>query len=74
MTTEVDKNFYMHELKESSFMKRGLDYDSAHRATLEWQGIPYKRGFEAQLYHPDAMRATGLETWSNEALQAAGLK
>jgi hypothetical protein len=74
MTTEVDQNFFMHELKESSFMTQGLDYKAAHKATLQWQGIPYKRGFEAKVYHPDAMKAAGLDTWSDEALKAAGLK
>jgi uncharacterized protein RhaS with RHS repeats len=74
--TKVDQNFYLHELKESSIMKRGIDYNSAHRATLEWQSIEYKRGYEAQLYHPDAMKAAegGLSSWSDEALKGAGLK
>lgn len=55
-TTTHDINFYMHELKESARMRAGLDYDAAHKATLQWQGIPYNAASPAQLYHPDVIR------------------
>lgn len=57
-------------------MKRGMDYDSAHRATLSWQGIPYKRGYEAELYSIEAMKAAdgGLTAWSPEAVIKAQSK
>lgn len=55
-TGPQDINFYMHELKESARMKAGLDYNAAHQATLQWQGIPYNAASPAQLYHPDVIR------------------
>ncbi|GHU24556.1 hypothetical protein AGMMS50243_27810 [Betaproteobacteria bacterium] len=72
-TTTQDINFYMHELKESSFMRKGLGYDSVHQAALKWQGIPYKAGFESQLYHPSVIRANSSE-FSPAARRAAGLE
>jgi RHS repeat-associated protein len=66
-TSTYDVNFYMHELKESARMKAGLEYDAAHKATLEWQGIPYGPATPAQLYHPDVIRQFSTEfnpaTW-----------
>jgi hypothetical protein len=53
-TTQQDINFYMHELKESAIMNRGVGARDAHLQTLEWQKIPYTRGYESQLYAPDA--------------------
>lgn len=55
MTSPQDVNFYMHELKESAFMRQGLDSRAAHLRTLDWQGIPYAPGYESQLYHPDVI-------------------
>jgi RHS repeat-associated protein len=60
-TTTHDINFYMHELKESARMKAGLDYNAAHKATLEWQGIPYNAASPSQLYHPDVIRQFSTE-------------
>lgn len=55
--TTHDTNFYLHELKESFLMnRRGLGARDAHLKTLEWQGIPYKAGYESQLYSPDVIR------------------
>jgi RHS repeat-associated protein len=54
-TSPQDINFYMHELKESAIMNRGVDARDAHLETLEWQGIPYKPGYESQLYHPNVI-------------------
>lgn len=71
--TQQDLNFYMHELKESAFMRQGLDARAAHGATLKWQGIPYKAGYEAQLYSKDAIQAGGT-TFSPAARRAAGLE
>ena len=68
-----DINFYMHELKESAFMKRGLDVRSAHEATLQWQGISYKPGYEAQLYVKDVIQKYW-ETFNPAARKAAGLE
>lgn len=36
-------------------MNRGVGARDAHLQTLEWQGIPYKRGYESQLYALDAV-------------------
>ena len=60
-TTTPDINFYMHELKESARMRAGLDYDAAHKATLQWQGIPYGPASPAQIYHPDVIRQFSTE-------------
>ncbi|HEX7062333.1 MAG TPA: RHS repeat-associated core domain-containing protein [Woeseiaceae bacterium] len=54
-TSPQDVNFYLHELKESSLMKRGLDARDAHLGTLKWQGIPYEAGYESQLYAPEVI-------------------
>jgi hypothetical protein len=54
--TPQDVNFYLHELKESALMNRGLAAREAHLATLRWQGISYVRGYEALLYAPEAHR------------------
>jgi hypothetical protein len=55
-TTLQDINFYMHELKESAIMNRGVEARDAHLRTLEWQGIPYKPSYESQLYHPSVIK------------------
>jgi len=54
--TDQDINFYMHELKESAIMNRGIAPRPAHLQTLEWQNIPYVRGYEKRLYAPDALK------------------
>ena len=56
MTSTQDINFYMHELKESTFMRMGLEPRAAHLETLNWQKIPYAPGYESELYHPDVIR------------------
>lgn len=38
-------------------MARGLDARAAHLRTLETQGITYRPGYEAELYHPDVIRS-----------------
>ena len=58
-TAAQDLNFYAHELHEAELMA-GSDYSqevarAAHLETLQWQGIPYEAGYEAQLYHPDVI-------------------
>ncbi|GHU07578.1 hypothetical protein AGMMS50225_04730 [Betaproteobacteria bacterium] len=72
-TTPQDLTFYFHELKESSFMRQGLSARDAHLGTLKWQGIEYKAGYEAKIYHPDAIRAGGYE-FSPAARKAAGIE
>jgi hypothetical protein len=54
-TSSHDINFYVHELKESALMARGVQSRPAHRETLEWQGILYRPGYENQLYHPSVI-------------------
>ncbi|GHT96973.1 hypothetical protein AGMMS49545_23470 [Betaproteobacteria bacterium] len=71
--TPQDLTFYMHELKESSLMRQGLSDRAAHLETLKWQGIEYKAGYEAKIYHPDAIRAGGSE-FSPAARKAAGIE
>ncbi|MGI6416368.1 MAG: Hint domain-containing protein [Thermoguttaceae bacterium] len=55
-TTAQDINFYMHELKESALMARGMEARAAHLETLKWQDILYKPGYESRLYHPNVIR------------------
>jgi hypothetical protein len=50
--SEVDINFYLHELKESSLMNQDVAAHEAHRQSLEWQGIHYQPGYESQLSRP----------------------
>lgn len=54
--TEIDMNFYKHELRESELMKKGMSYDEAHEKTLKEQGM-YERGYEKKLYTEDALKA-----------------
>jgi RHS repeat-associated protein len=68
----VDRAFYVHELKESAFVARGLSNAAAHDATLSWQGIAKIPGYEAQLYVREAMGASPT-TFSSAAKRAAGL-
>jgi len=40
--TGADANFYLHELKEASFMQNGMTYEAAHQAALDFYGVsPY---------------------------------
>ncbi|WP_217997464.1 hypothetical protein, partial [Pseudomonas ficuserectae] len=48
----ADSSFYIHELSESTMMKKGLDYDAAHQGALnKYQVSGYS------VYHPDVIRA-----------------
>ncbi len=55
-TTPQDLNFYNHELYEKGLMDTGISARDAHMQTLQWQGIPYEPGYEAQLYHPSVIQ------------------
>jgi len=55
--TPWDQRFAQHELLESKLMDKGIDYDTAHKTVLKYQGISYKPGYEAYLYHPDVVDA-----------------
>ena len=61
--TNVDLNFYAHELREMELMKQGLKYPEAHKRALSEYGIAYKKGYEVQLYTQEAIEAgdTGLK-------------
>ncbi len=37
-------------------MAQGFGDRAAHLKTLEIQGIPYERGYESALFHPDVIR------------------
>jgi hypothetical protein len=56
LRTEHDIAFYRHEIYESSLMRSGMEARAAHLNTLEWQGIPYVKGYEQRLYHPDVLK------------------
>jgi hypothetical protein len=72
--TPTDLRFYFHELKESAIMNRGAGARDAHLQTLEWQGIPYKAGYESQLYHPEVIlqNAGSFNPAAVRAAEAAG--
>jgi hypothetical protein len=61
-TAAQDINFYLHEMREAEIMGERGGYGvyelerAAHLETLEWQGISYEAGYEAQLYHPEVIR------------------
>ncbi len=49
--TGADASFYMHEVSESTYMSRGMDYDSAHAAAFKKYDVsPYS------VYHPEVIR------------------
>lgn len=54
--SNVDLNFYAHELREMELMKQGMKYPEAHVKALKEYGIEYKKGYEAQLYAQEAMK------------------
>uniref|UniRef100_UPI0013A595AE RHS repeat-associated core domain-containing protein n=1 Tax=Reichenbachiella versicolor TaxID=1821036 RepID=UPI0013A595AE len=57
--TDIDLNFYTHELRELELMSEGLPYRQAHIQSLEDYGFEYKRGVEEQnLYTPEANKAS----------------
>lgn len=50
--TGPDRNFYMHELKEATLMRRGMPYNSAHPEAIRWDRVsPF------ELYHPEVIKA-----------------
>jgi RHS repeat-associated protein len=69
-TTPQDLRFYSHELRESVLMDRGVAAREAHLQTLKWQGVPYKPGYEAELYHPDIILKDP-SSFSSAAVRAA---
>jgi hypothetical protein len=49
--TGADASYYMHELKESTLMSKGLSYEEAHVAALEtYQVSPFS------VYHPEVIQ------------------
>ena len=47
----ADASYYMHELREATFMKDGMLYESAHSAALEYYNVsPFS------VYHPDVIK------------------
>lgn len=58
--TGADASFYLHELNEATLMGKGLDYGTAHQASLRKYDVsPYS------VYHPDVIRAFPDEFNSN---------
>jgi len=49
----ADASFYMHEISESTMMRRGMPYTAAHQAAIDkYRVSPYT------LYHSDIVRAS----------------
>jgi hypothetical protein len=55
--TDIDLNFYAHELREMELMKQGIGYSETHTRALREYGVEYKRGYESQLYTQEAIEA-----------------
>lgn len=71
--TEVDMNFINHEMTESEFMKKGLDYKAAHNESLETHGLPTDQNTEHKLYTQEALDAGNAEI-ENEVLGKSSKK
>lgn len=54
--TNVDLQFFRHELIESVLMGRGLLDADAHAQTLVFQGITIEAGRNAEFYHFDVIQ------------------
>jgi hypothetical protein len=67
--TDIDLNFYAHELREMELMKQGIGYSEAHKRALREYGVEYKRGYGSQLYTQEAIEAG--DKWYKEL---AGVK
>ncbi|SDX43330.1 WXG100 family type VII secretion target [Paenibacillus sp. PDC88] len=48
----ADASFYMHEVSESTIMKKGIDYDTAHEMALEKYEVS-----RFSVYHPDVIKS-----------------
>ena len=47
----ADANYYLHEISENTFRKKGFDNDEAHKAALDKYGVsPFA------IYHPDVIK------------------
>lgn len=54
--TEIDINFYKHEVREMQLMKRGMKYETAHEQVLKEQGM-FHAEYEKKLYTQEALDA-----------------
>ncbi|MDH2333877.1 contractile injection system protein, VgrG/Pvc8 family [Paenibacillus polymyxa] len=48
----ADASFYMHEVSESTMMKKGIDYDTAHEMALQKYDVS-----RFSVYHPDVIES-----------------
>ncbi|WP_338139499.1 DUF4280 domain-containing protein [Paenibacillus thiaminolyticus] len=48
----ADASFYMHEVSESTIMKKGIDYDTAHEMALQKYNVS-----RFSVYHPDVIKS-----------------
>jgi hypothetical protein len=48
----ADASFYMHEVSESTMMKKGIDYDTAHEMALEKYNVS-----RFSVYHADVIKS-----------------
>ena len=62
--TETDINFAKHELRESEFMKEGMNQTNAHHATLKEQNM-YHPDYEKRLFTQEAIDASNAQ-WIKE--------
>lgn len=54
--TQVDQQFFQHEMLEAKLMAMGLGARAAHLLTLKLQGLKYEPGVEAEIYHADVIK------------------
>ncbi len=57
--TDIDMNFYNHEIREIALRDAGLSYDDAHTQALKDFNIAHKRDYtDRQLYTKEALKAS----------------
>ena len=66
--SQADSSFYMHELKESTLMSKGMSYDEAHASALAtYEVSPFS------VYHPDIILQNP-SSWGKSWFEFWGIK
>ncbi len=55
--TEIDSNYFTHELGEKKLVDEGMNQQKAHIETLKNQGIEYDKNAQNKLYTKEALGA-----------------
>lgn len=72
--TGADASFYLHEVYESTLMKRGILYDAAHSAALNRYGVSAYSVYHPDVIiaFPDAFNANWMDFWAEMAKKGVG--